>query len=185
MVNWLVPSIDLQNNGSAVLTIQVDDIDITYGNWVEISGYIIQEDIIQGNVIQKPGVFVPFSAIQMVPRPVNGTSSVTVNVAAAWLTSGIDVKVLTRVTPVEIWPTLLQADSNRPRAVQGVMAAWRARAGNPDSGSWPQQTPRQSSTVSTIPPATVEVSSPDPSISLKDLRPGRQYRITVEELGHE
>jgi hypothetical protein len=192
MVNWLVPHVDLQENGSAVLTIEVGG--FTYGNWAEISGYIIQEDIMQGDAIQETGAFVPFSAIQQVPvpDPVNGTSSVTVNVATAGLTPGKDVKVITRVTEVEIWPTVLGAATVKPAvqgaptvnpAVQGVTGAWQAKEGNPGSDLRAQQWGGQPSAGPTTPAAIVQLSPSDSSISLRDLRPGMQYRITVEAVG--
>jgi hypothetical protein len=131
MVNWLVPQVDLQENGSAVLTIEVGG--FTPGNWAEISGYLIQADVMQGDAIQQAGAFVPFSAIQQVPAPdKDGSSLVTVNVAAAGLTKGTDVKVLTRVTEVEIWPTVLQDTAVEPET-QGIRARWQARKGNPGS----------------------------------------------------
>lgn len=130
-VNWLVPKVQLKDN-NVVLTIEVGG--FSYGNWAEISGYIIQADAIEDDAIQKTGAFIPFSAIQEVPAPVNGVSSVTVNVAAAGLEQGKDVKVITRVAEVQIWPTVL-ADTQES-AVQGVTARWQAREGNP--GSDPQ-----------------------------------------------
>ena len=93
-VNWLVPKVQIKDN-HVVLTINVGG--FSYGNWAEISGYIIQDDVIENDAIQKTGAFIPFSAIQAVPAPVNGVSSVTVNVAAAGLEQGKDVKVITRV----------------------------------------------------------------------------------------
>jgi hypothetical protein len=180
MVNWLVPHVDLQENGSAVLTVQVSD--ITYGSWAEISGYLIQEDTIRGDTIQEPGALVPFSAVQKVPKPVNGASSVTVNVATAGLKPGKDVKVLTRVTEVEIWPTVLGAAAIRP-SVQGVAGSWQAREGNAGSDPQAQQWPAPPGTGAATPAAFVELSPSDPSISLKDLRPGMQYRITIEAVG--
>jgi len=108
MVYWLVPQIDLQQDGSAVLKVQIGD--INYDSWAEISGYIIQEDTWQGGAIQTPGALVPFSAIQKIPKPADGASSVTVNVnvAAAGLKRGDNVKVITRVAEVQIWPTVLE-----------------------------------------------------------------------------
>ena len=175
-VNWLVPKVQLKDN-NVVLTINVGS--FSYGNWAEISGFIIQDDVIENDAIQKAGAFIPFSAVQAVPAPVNGVSSVTVNVAAAGLEQGKDVKVITRVAEVQIWPTVLAA--TREPAVQGVTARWQAREGNPDSN--PQVSPwgSQSSTGPTNPAAIVQL--PDQSISVKDLQPGMQYRITVEVIG--
>ena len=112
MVNWLVPQIDLQQDGSAVVTVQVGD--IGYDSWAEISGYIIQDDTWQGGKIQTAGALVPFSAIQWIPKPPDGATSVSVkvNVAAAGLTRGDNVKVITRVAEVQIWPTVLKDGAN-------------------------------------------------------------------------
>jgi hypothetical protein len=148
----------------------------------------------QGDAIQETGAFVPFSAIQKVPvpDPVNGSSSVTVNVATAGLKPGKDIKIITRVTEVEIWPTVLGAATAEPAvqaaatvkpAVQGITGAWQAKEGNPGSDLRAQQWDGQPSAGSTTPAAIVQLSPSDSSISLKDLRPGMQYRITVEAVG--
>jgi len=127
MVNWFVPEVQLTEN-NVILTIKVDD--LTYGNWAEISGYIIQDDDIDNGVIQQPGAFIPFSAIQAAPDPAAGASTLTVSVAAAGLTPGKNVKVITRVAEVEIWPTVLQvpqpAEGTTARAVQGGPTIWQA-----------------------------------------------------------
>jgi hypothetical protein len=176
MVNWLVPKVQLKDN-HVVLTIEVGG--FSYGNWAEISGYIVQDDVIENDAIKRTGTFIPFSAIQAVPAPVNGVSSVTVNVAAAGLEQGKDVKVITRVAEVQIWPTVL-ADTKEP-AVQGVTARWQARAGNPGYNPQVQQPGSQTNAGTTDPAAIVQLS--DQSISVKDLQPGMQYRITVEVIG--
>jgi hypothetical protein len=172
-VNWLVPKVQLKDN-NVVLTIEVGG--FSYGNWAEISGYIIQDDVIENDAIQKTGAFIPFSAIQAVPAPVNGVSSVTVNVAAAGLEQGKDVKVITRVAEVQIWPTVLT--DIQELAVQGVTARWQARDGNPGYNPQVRQQSSQTSAGTTDPAVIVELSSQ--SISLKDLQPGVRYRITIE-----
>ena len=53
-VNWLVPKVQLKDN-NVVLTIEVGG--FSYGNWAEISGYIIQADAIEDDAIQKTGAF--------------------------------------------------------------------------------------------------------------------------------
>ncbi len=119
MVNWLVPQIDLQQDGSAVVTVQVGD--IAYDSWAEISGYIIQDDTWQGATVQA-GALIPFSAVQWIPKPPDGATSVTVKVnvaAAAGLTKGDNVKVITRVAEVQIWPTALE-DGARTGTWQAV-----------------------------------------------------------------
>lgn len=184
MVNWFVPEVQLTGN-NVVLTIKVDG--FTYGNWAEISGYIIQDDEIVEGVIQQPGAFIPFSAIQAAPDPATGASTVTVSVAAAGLTPGKDVKVITRVAEIEIWPTVLQAPQpaqggTATRAVQGGTTIWQARDGNQGSGTQGQGIGPLSAEPTTA-AATVQLPASDPSISLKDLRPGVQYRVTVEVIG--
>lgn len=172
-VNWQVPQIQLTGN-NVVLTINVGG--FSFGNWAEISGYIIQDDVMAGDAIQQPGAIIPFSAIQAVPDPATGPSSVTVSIAAQGLDPDTDVRVITRVAEVQIWPTGLQRDS-QPAA--GV-TRWQARPGNPASN--PQYHPQSIAPApATTPAATVRVSGPDPRVSVKNLRPGRQYHITVDE----
>jgi hypothetical protein len=169
-VNWQVPQVQLTGN-NVVLTINVGG--FSFGNWAEISGYIIQDDEIAGSAIQ-PGAIIPFSAIQAVPDPATGSSSVTVNIAAQGLDPGKDVRVITRVAEVQIWPTRLQLDS---QAVQGVVR-WRSRTGNL-TGAYTPSGP--TSAGNTDPAVIVELSGQ--SISLKDLQPGVQYRITIVAAG--
>ena len=127
-VNWLVPQVQLTAN-NVVLTINVGG--FSFGNWAEISGDIIQDDVIVGNAIQQPGAIIPFTAIEAVPDPATGPSSVTVSIAALGWTQDTDVRVITRVAEVQIWPTGLQRDS-QAAAEGGVKTRWQARQGNPD-----------------------------------------------------
>lgn len=170
-VNWLVPKVQLKDN-NVVLTIEVGG--FSYGNWAEISGYIIQDDVIVNDAIEKPGALIPFSAIQAVPDPATGSSSVTVNIATPGLDPGKDLKVITRVAEVQIWPTGLQIDSEAARGV----VRWQARKGNPGIGIRTQQGYSQPSAEPADPAVIVELSGQ--SISLKDLQPGVRYRITIE-----
>jgi hypothetical protein len=169
-VNWQVPQVQLTGN-NVVLTINVGG--FSFGNWAEISGYIIQDDVIVGNAIQQPGAIIPFSAIQAVPDPATGSSSVTVNIAAQGLDPGKDVRVITRVAEVQIWPTGLQRDL---QAVQGVR--WQSRTGNLKAA----YTPVGATSAGTTDPAVI-VELSGQSISLKDLQPGVQYRITIVAAG--
>jgi hypothetical protein len=188
MVNWLVPEVQLTGN-NVVLTIRVDG--FTYGNWAEISGFIIQDDVIVDGVIQQRGAFIPFSAIQEAPAPATGASLLTVNVAATGLNREKDVKVITRVAEVQIWPTVLKAappaqavpGGTAVQAVPGGTAVWQAREGNPDSDPRVQWSGGPPGAMPATPAATVQVSGVGPSISMKNLPPGRQYRITVEAVG--
>jgi len=120
MVNPHVPKVHLKGDGSVDLIVEVAGIDP--GDWAEISGYIIQD-----NTIQESGVFAPFSAIQLVPAPpqVGGTPSVTVNVPAVKLNPAADVKVITRVAEVQIWPTRL--GGVKTELTGGITATWEAK----------------------------------------------------------
>lgn len=120
MVNPLVPQVNLRDD-SVDLVVQI--VGISSGSWAEISGYIIQE-----NASQEISLFVPFSDIQQVPDPskTGDIPSVTVNVRAVKLDPAADVKVITRVTEVQIWPTSLKAGA--ADVAKGVMATWRARS---------------------------------------------------------
>ena len=174
-VNWLVPKVQLTGN-NVVLTINVGG--FVFGNWAEISGYIIQDDVIVNNAIEESGALIPFSAIQAVPDPATGSSSVTVNIATQGLDPTKDVKVITRVAEVQIWPTGLQID---PQAAAQGVARWQARAGSTGNVSRVYGTGSQTSAGTTDPAVIVELSGQ--SISLKDLQPGVQYRITIEAAG--
>jgi hypothetical protein len=111
-----------------------------------------------------------------------------VNVAAAGLQQGKNIKAITRVVEMEIWPTVLQ-NVRVPEAEQGngIHAAWQALAGNPASSTRSQWAgpPAPGPAAPVAPPAIVELSGPGPSLSLKDLQPGRQYRITIEAVDPE
>ena len=184
-VNWLVPQVQLTGN-NVVLTINVGS--FSFGNWAEVSGYIIQDDVIGDGATRQPGAIIPFSAIQVVPYPATGSSSITVNIATQGLDPGRDVRVITRVAEVQIWPTGLQLDPQggplvSPQVSQQAAprgARWVARAGNPGVGSRVSYQPGgQTGTETTDPPpAIVELSGQ--SISLKDLEPGKRYRITIQ-----
>ena len=183
-VNWFVPQVQLTGN-NVVLTINVGG--FSFGNWAEISGYIIQDDVIGDNAIRQPGEIIPFSAIQAVPDPATGRS-ITVNIATQGLDPGRDVRVITRVAEVQIWPTGLQLDPQGGSQVSPQVspqaplrsARWEVRAGNTGVGYRVSYQPGgQTGTETTDPPpAIVELSGQ--SISLKDLEPGKRYRITIQ-----
>jgi hypothetical protein len=171
MVNPLVPEVNLKDDDSVDLIVEVEGIDS--GNWAEISGYITQEN----------GTFTPFSAIQQVPAPVgDGLPSVTVNVPALKLNPEADVTVITRVAEVQIWPTELKAG----QAGQGVKAAWLAKGDNSaaaaslrqqgslSSGNW-----RPAATMG----ATASGTLSQPSVTVVDLPNGTKITITVEAAG--
>lgn len=180
-VNWQVPQVQLTGN-NVVLTINVGG--FSFGNWAEISGFIIQDDDIENGTIKNPGAVIPFSAIQAVPDPDTGSSSVTVNIATQSLDPNKDVRVITRVAEVQIWPTGLQREQPEQRTSQAAQSVtiWRAGAGNPTSGPRVEYGGKPSGAgPAPTPAATVRVSGPGPKVSVKNLRPGRQYRITVDE----
>jgi len=163
-----VPTVHIRDDGDLVLIVEVVDIDP--GKWADISGYIIQEDVIQGGVIQERGKFVPFSAIQMVPLRQNDVSFVTVNVAAAGLTTGRDVKVVARTTEAQIWPTVL-SEATAVTAVSGIAATWQARN---DAAA------TTTTTMGGYPHGTAPATVSNPSIPLGDMQPGYEYHITIE-----
>ena len=183
-VNWLVPQVQLTGN-NVVLTINVGS--FSFGNWAEVSGYIIQDDVIGDGATRQPGAIIPFSAIQAVPYPATGSSSITVNIATQGLDPGRDVRVITRVAEVQIWPTGLQLDPQGGSQVSPQVspqaplrsARWEVRAGNTGVGYRVSYQPGgQTGTGTTDPAAIVELSGQ--SISLNDLEPGRRYRITIQ-----
>jgi hypothetical protein len=161
MVNPLVPKVNLKED-SVDLVVQI--VGISSGSWAEISGYIIQED-----ERQEISLFVPFSDIQQVPDPARpgDIPSVTVNVRTKELDPAADVKVITRVTEVQIWPTSLVAGvADRSK---GVRATWEARrdslnlAGNPrlyggGAGRVPAANPAGTSNVVVTGPDGARVS---------------------------
>jgi hypothetical protein len=108
----------------------VEIVGFSSGNWAEISGYIIQEDTIQGTAIQESSVFTPFSAIRQVPAPPqpDGIPTVTVNVPGLPLNPGADVKVIVRVTEAQIWPTRLKL-GKADLTMEGIKATWEAKTG--------------------------------------------------------
>jgi hypothetical protein len=153
-----VPEVHLNDDDSVALVIQLVGFDS--GSWADISGYITQGD----------GVFAPFSAIQAVPDPVNGVSSVTVNVPKMGLVPGKDVNVITRVTEVELWPTALAASQAAP----GVQASWAATSGTyaPPTRTGPMSTSAASAAGSN--------SSPGDSFTIGDLQNGIKFVITIQ-----
>ena len=145
------------------VTLAVEVVGLTIGNWAEVSGYVIQA-----------GVVIPFSAVQQVlpPDPKDpplppGVSLVRVTLGPMpQLTLGNDVMVLIRVTEAQIWPTVL-GYSNQPNS--GFKGRWSAARGNPtgatgiDFSAWPRGqtgTAGQSASPATasIPPLSVTVA---------------------------
>ena len=166
MVNPHVSKVNVKDDGNVVLAVEV--VDIGADKWAEISGYIIQQDTIRGGIIQERGAFVPFSAIQQVSNPVNGVSTVRVNVAATGLKPGDQVKVITRAVEVQVWPTVLEAEPAELDE-QGIKATWEAMDDVPAIAD-PYRSPS----------AAVPPTDPDPSFSLRDMRIGYKYKITIE-----
>ena len=129
-----VPTVHLRDDGSVDILVEI--VGISSGNWAEISGYIIQENTIQGNTVQESSVFTPFSAIQPAPAPLpsGGIPTVTINVPGLPLNPAADVKVIARVTQAQIWPTTLGAVT-AAMSVQGIKATWEAKDSVPVFGS--------------------------------------------------
>ena len=155
-----VPQVHLNDDDSVTLVIQLVGFDS--GSWADISGYITQGD----------GVFAPFSAIQAVPDPdpVNGASSVTVNVPKMGLVPGKDVNVITRATEVQLWPTALATSQAAP----GHQASWVAKSGTytPRTGIGQMSTSAASTAGSN--------SSLGDSFTIGDLQNGIKFVITIQ-----
>jgi hypothetical protein len=180
-----VPQVHLNDDDSVDLVVQL--VGFGSGSWADISGYITQEN----------GVFAPFSAIQEIPDPVNGVSSLTVNVPKVGLVPGDDVNVITRVTEVRLWPTALQATM----AESGVKASWQAKSDNSapalndpqdgQPGSYAPPAVTGQTGVSAVPvvinaPAAEpsapgsSSSSSDVSFTVKGLQSDIKFVVTVE-----
>jgi len=186
-VNPYVPQVHLNDDDSIVLVVQL--VGFGSGSWADISGYITQEN----------GAFAPFSALQEVPDPVDGVSSMTVNVPKMGLVPGDDVNVITRVTEVKLWPTALEA----AMAGSGVKASWQAKSDNsapafnsaaPQDGQSADYTPPPGTEQTTGPVASAVINAPqvgpsapgpssspsDVSFTVKGLQNGIKFVITVE-----
>ncbi len=122
MVNWLVPQVQLKEDDSVDLVVEI--VSIGSGNWAEISGYIIWEDTIQGSTAQENSLFAPFSAIRQVPdAPADGGyPTVTVNVPALKLNPAASIRAITRVAEVQIWATRLRPGTAAERTGPGIRA---------------------------------------------------------------
>jgi hypothetical protein len=107
-----VPKIELNNDGSIDLTVQVAG--FAEGKSVELYGYVTQPS----------GAFASFRETQEIPRadPATGASYLTVTVPADQLEleAGQPVTVLTRVS--EFWPSMLTAVATPETG--GIQAAW-------------------------------------------------------------
>lgn len=109
-----VPRIRLLADNSAELDVTLDG--SSAGKSVEISGYVAQG-----------GKVFPFYSLQPVPAadPASKTSSLTVTVPPMKeLTLGQDVTVITRVTEVLIWPTVL---GYTKAAASGIKGLWQVK----------------------------------------------------------
>lgn len=110
-----VPRVHLNADDSVTLDVALTGFD--EGKSAEISGYVIQN----GNAF-------PFYAVQKVtaPDPATGASQVTVTLPPMKeLVLGQDVTVITRVTEVLIWPTVLGYGSDPG---PGFKAIWLAKS---------------------------------------------------------
>jgi hypothetical protein len=106
-----VPEFNVNHDNSVALNVSL--VGVTPGNWAEISGYITQTT----------GAFIPFSNIQKIPAPVQGASSLTVNVPSTGLDPDEVATVILRVAEVKIWPTVLKiGQAARPEVMQTWVA---------------------------------------------------------------
>ena len=131
MVNPLVPKVNLKDNGSVDVIVEIVHIDA--GHWADVSGCVIQEATAPGTAIQAINIFAPFSATLAVPdAPADGSLPVvTVNVPDLKLNPAADVKVIVRVTEALIWPTTLGTAS--AELIPGITATWQALPDSPGS----------------------------------------------------
>ncbi len=158
-----VPTVHLRDDGSVDILVEI--VGISSGNWAEISGYIIQENTVQGS-----SVFTPFSAIQLAPSPPpsGGIPTVTVNVPGLPLNPAAAVKVIARVTQAQIWPTTLGAVTAVTN-VPGITATWAAANPAPVFGasgivwgpSGPSSVTAQSGTTSMPSQQTFTMTGPN------------------------
>lgn len=156
-----VPRVHLKDDDSVDVVVEI--VGFSSGNWAEISGYIIQEDTIQGSATLESSVFIPFSAIRQVPDSLHPgvTPTVTVNVPGLLpLNPGADVKVIVRVTEAQIWPTRLEL-AEAALTTAGVKLTWEAKTGPTSllTSIYPVQNPAQQ----TPGPQTFTVPGPNGS----------------------
>ena len=166
-----VPRIRLNPDNSVALDVTL--VGFSEGKSAEISGY----------VTQNTKVF-PFYSVQPVPapNPATGTSSLTVTLPPMQgLALGQDVTVITRVTEVLIWPTVLAYSSEPGPAPQ---ATWVAKSYTPDPAD---QGPSQSKVYAApTPPVPATPSSsewPPPTSGSPFIITAGGVRITIEAAG--
>ena len=151
-VNPHVPKVHLNDDNSVDLVVQI--VGFAPGSWAEISGYITQST----------GAFAPFSAIEEVTGPVSadGTFSLTVTVRPMKeLNLAEDVEVITRVTEVQIWPTMLGRAEE-----QGIKATWLAKDDTPALTGRASPQGSQSEEVWATPGTASQVIGPMPRTGL-------------------
>ena len=160
-VNPYVPEVHLNDDDTVALVVQL--VGFNSGSWADISGYITQ-----GN-----NVFAPFSALQAIPDPVGGISSLTVSVPKIGLVPGGEVNVITRVTEVKLWPTALA----EAKAAPGVKASWQAKGGS--SGPLAPRADPQGGYTQPTGPGQVTATG-DSSLAIEDLQKGIKFVITIQ-----
>jgi len=164
-----VPRIRLNPDNSVELDVTL--VGFTEGKSAEISGY----------VTQNTKVF-PFYSVQPVPAPdpATGTSSLTVTLPPMQgLALAQDVTVITRVTEVLIWPTVLGYTSQTGSVVPAI---WVAKSYTPDPAD---QGPSQSKAYAAPNPpvpATNSAVAPPANGSPFIITAGG-VRITIEAAG--
>jgi len=143
-----VPSFNVNHDDSLALKVQL--FGATPGNWAEISGY----------VTQTTGVFIPFSDIQKIPNPVQGASSLTVNVPSTGLDTEVVATVIIRVAEVKIWPNVLTIGQV---AGQEIKQTWVAHpSADGQGGSQAETVPASSATTQHV---AVPGGAPGPTVT--------------------
>jgi len=164
-----VPTVHLRDDHSVDIIVEI--VGISSGNWVEISGYITQEN-------QGSSVFTPFSSIQPAPAPLpsGGIPTVTVNVPGLPLNPSADIKVIARVTQAQVWPTTLGA-ATAAMNVAGIEATWTAKDPAPVFGgssiTWDPSSPHPAAQAVTVTaPSQQSITTTSPN--------GARITITVD-----
>jgi hypothetical protein len=118
MVNTNVPKIELKDDDSIELTVQV--VGFEPGEPVEISGHATQDN----------GAFASFYAVQPSVDPDGATVLTVAAVPTQKFVAGQAITTVSRAAYV--WVTVLQED--KAQQSQGIQAAWKAEDDSPAAG---------------------------------------------------
>ena len=114
-----VPQIELQDDGSIVVTVELYGFEAQAGARVEISGQAIQSN----------GGLATFYDIQDFPAAnPDGSHTLTVTATALQKFSADENAITTIARAAEIWGTMLSRDPDPPK---GIEAVWKAEPETP------------------------------------------------------